>query len=131
MAIQNTTLQESDLRTLARIALAALTRKHQGTLSVQIEPLLEAWVEALPYLARELGESFGGTTADKITRRAVGMLLRPTTAYTAVDDEVQALLMQNDEVNNLLAAGDWHEAAWRIREAALAAYHAALAEGPL
>lgn len=129
MANQNTTLQESDLRALARIALAALSRKHQGTLSAQIEPLLEAWCEALPYLARELGESFSGTTADMVARRAVGMLLRPTTAQVKVDDEIEALLSKDDAIKNLMAKGDWVRAAEVLRQAALSAYHAALVEG--
>lgn len=69
------------------------------------------------------------TTADTISRRAVGMLLRQQAAMMDVENELQALLANEDDIKDLLASGDWRHAAIVLTRTAISAYHAALAKG--
>ena len=123
------TVASSQLRTLARCALAAALRQEQGTLSLHAEILFNAWAEALPFLQKELGESFAGTLADTVARRAVGMLLGEQAARNAVHDELADLLMKDDDIKNILADGDWTHAGHFLMMTAIGAYHAALVKG--
>ncbi len=120
-------LAASTLRAFAQFALTAAWLKQCNLLSDEAQSLYGEWAQANEHARHLLGD-FDDSVAGTVTRRALGMLLRPQIARDAATDEVTALLREDDAVKNLLADGDWSAAAEAIARACIGAYHAALVE---
>ncbi len=119
--MNSTTLNASDLRTLAQYLLAAAKQLQQGTLSDDAASLLGEWNKAAPHL-RSLVREWPHSHADKIAHRAVAMLCHDQTARDEAYAEVAALLEQSDALKNQLADADWVYAGEVIGRTAILTY---------